>query len=359
MPTLIGIILHAPQGKTLLAVTWVGYNNQRLNGGLIIESNNAGCCQERKKMRKVVVTGGAGFIGSHLAEELVGQGYYVIILDDLSTGKLENIAELLRKDNVEFIQGDITDLPLLQKLFHGIKYVFHQAALARVPRSIADPVASNETNIKGTLNVLMAAKENRVRKVIYASSSSIYGDAPTLPLREDMLPNPLSPYALTKLAGEYYCIIFRQIYGLSTACLRYFNVYGSRQDPHSQYATVIPAFIARISHNLPPVIFGDGEQSRDFTFIQDVVRANILVAENDAEGVYNIGSGKNITINQLAEIILKLMQKDLKPVHQKSRPGDPKHALADISKANSFGYEPKWSLESGLSKTIEDFEQGG
>lgn len=310
-------------------------------------------------MRKVVVTGGAGFIGSHLAEELVDQGYYVVILDDLSTGKLENIAELLKKDNVEFIQGDITDLPLLQKLLHGIKYVFHQAALARVPRSIADPVASNEVNIKGTLNVLMAAKENRVRKVIYASSSSIYGDAPTLPLREDMLPNPLSPYALTKLASEYYCVIFRQIYGLSTVCLRYFNVYGSRQDPNSQYATVIPAFIARIARNLSPVIFGDGEQSRDFTFIKDVVGANILAAENDAEGVYNIGSGKNIAINRLAEIVLNLIQKDLKPIYQKPRPGDPKHALADISKAKIFGYEPKWSLEDGLKKTIADLGKGG
>lgn len=283
---------------------------------------------------------------------MVGQGYYVIILDDLSTGKLENITKLLKKDKVEFVQGDITDLRLLQKLFHGVNYVFHQAALARVPRSVEDPLAANKVNVNGTLNVLVAAKENRVKKVIYASSSSIYGDALSLPQREDMAPNPLSPYALTKLAGEYYCTIFRQIYGLSTICLRYFNVYGSRQDPYSQYAMVIPAFIGRISHNLPPVIFGDGEQSRDFTFIKDVVRANILAAKNDAEGVFNIGSGKNITINRLAEIILNLMQKDLKPIHQESRPGDPRHTLADITKAKSFGYEPKWSLEDGLKKIM-------
>lgn len=306
-------------------------------------------------MKKVIVTGGAGFIGSHLVEELVRQGYHVTILDDLSTGKLENIEELLRKDNLEFVQGSITDLSLLQKLFQAIKYVFHQGALARVLRGIEDPLATNEINIRGTLNVLMAAKENKVRKVIYASSSSIYGDTVSLPQREDMLPNPLSPYALSKLAGEYYCSIFRQIYGLSTVCLRYFNVYGPRQDPHSQYATVIPAFIGRISQNLPPVIFGDGEQSRDFTFIQDVVRANILAAENDAEGIYNIGSGRNITINRLAEIILNLIQKDLKPIHRQPRPGDPRHTLADISRAKSFGYEPKWKLEEGLEMVVSSF----
>ena len=303
-------------------------------------------------MRRVIVTGGAGFIGSHLAEELVRRGYKVFIIDDLSTGKPENIEELLKENSVEFVQGSITDLPLLQKLFKGAKYVFHQAALARVPRSIEDPLTTNEVNIKGTLNVLLAAKENGVRKVIYASSSSVYGDTSALPQKEDMPPNPLSPYALTKLAGEYYCNIFRQIYGLSTVSLRYFNVYGPRQDPHSQYATVIPAFIGRISQDLPPVIYGDGEQSRDFTYIEDVVRANILAAEANAEGVYNIGNGKNTTINQLADIILKLMKKDLQPIHDKPRLGDPRHTLADISKAKDFGYEPKWTLEDGLKRVI-------
>lgn len=301
------------------------------------------------------VTGGAGFIGSHLAEELVRHGYRVIILDDLSTGKVANIEHLLRKENVEFIRGSITYLPLLQQLFQGAGYVFHLAALARVPRSIEDPLTTNEVNIKGTLNVLLAAKDNGVGKVIYASSSSIYGGGCALPQREDMSPNPQSPYALTKLAGEYYCNIFRQLYGLSTVCLRYFNVYGSRQDPQSQYATVIPAFIGRISQNLPPIIFGDGEQSRDFTFIEDVVRANILAAENDAEGVYNIGSGESITINQLAETILKLMQKNLKPIYDKPRLGDPRHTLANISKAKSFGYRPKWTLNDGLAKTMRHF----
>ncbi len=305
--------------------------------------------------KKVVVTGGAGFIGSHLAENLASRGYQVIILDDLSTGKLENIEGLLKKGNVEFVHGSITDLPLLQRLFKGVEHVFHQAALARVPRSIEDPVTTNEVNIKGTLSVLLAARENRVRKVIYAASSSVYGAAPTLPQKEDLPPNPLSPYALTKLAGEYYCEIFRQVYGLPTICLRYFNVYGSRQDPHSQYATVIPAFIDRISQNLPPIIFGDGEQSRDFTFIEDVVQANILATESDIEGIFNIGSAQSITINQLAEVILNLMQESLKPIHEEPRLGESRHTLADISKAKSLGYEPKWTLKEGLMKVIKEF----
>lgn len=307
-------------------------------------------------MKKVVVTGGAGFIGSHLAEELGRRGYYVVILDDLSTGKLENISQPLKKDNAEFVRGSITDLPLLRKLFQGVEYVFHHAALARVPHSIDDPLSTNEVNIKGTLNVLLAARENRLSKVIYASSSSVYGEGASLPQREDAPPDPLSPYALTKLAGEYYCNIFRRIYGLSTVSLRYFNVYGSRQDPFSQYATAIPSFMSRICQNLSPIIFGDGEQSRDFTFVADVVGANILAAENNSEGVYNIGSGKGATINQLVEIILNLMQKSLAPIYQEPRPGDPRHTLADISKAKGFGYQPKWNLEAGLRKTIQEFK---
>jgi len=309
-------------------------------------------------MEKVVVTGGAGFIGSHLAEELVKQNYQVAIIDDLSTGKMENIASLLKKGNTEFIQGSITDLPLLRDLFQGVKYVFHQAALSSVPRSIEDPLATNEVNITGTLNVLTAARENSIGKVIYASSSSVYGDALSLPQRENMPLNPLSPYALTKLAGEYYCNIFCQIYGLPTVSLRYFNVYGLRQDPYSQYAAVVPAFMERISHNLPPIIFGDGEQSRDFTFIQDVVQANILAAVNDASGAYNIGCGANATINQLAKTILALMGKDLKPVYEEPRPGDPRRTVADVSKAMGFGYEPEWALEDGLKETIKGLNEG-
>ena len=309
-------------------------------------------------MEKAVVTGGAGFIGSHLAEELVSRGYYVIILDDLSTGKLANIANLLKKDNAEFIEGSITELSCLQKTFQGAKYVFHHAAIASVPHSVEDPLTTNEVNIKGTLNVLMAAGENGVKKVIFASSSAVYGEADTSALREDTLPNPLSPYALTKLAGEYYCSIFHRVYALPTVCLRYFNVYGTRQDPHSQYANVIPAFISRLSQNLPPIIYGDGEQSRDLIYIEDVVRANILVAQNSAEGIYNIGSGTSITMNQLAKVILSLMKKNLQPIHDKPRPGDPRHTLADISRARSISCEPKWTLEEGLRKTIPSYSPG-
>ncbi len=305
-------------------------------------------------MKRVIVTGGAGFIGSHLAEELSARSYQVTILDDLSAGKRSNIDSLRDKSHIEFVQGSITDLPQLQKLFQGCDYIFHQAALARVLRSIEDPLTVNQVNITGTLNVLLAARDNSVKKVVFASSSSVYGDASALPQLENMIPSPLSPYALTKLAGEYYSTIFKQLYGLATVCLRYFNVYGPRQDPHSQYAMVIPAFIDRVAHNLPPVIYGDGEQSRDFTFIQDVVQANILAAESDAEGVYNIGSGHNITINQLAEKIIKLMRKNLRPIHEKARPGDVRHTLADISRAKSFGYRPEWSLEDGIKKLIAD-----
>ncbi|MEE9399838.1 MAG: SDR family oxidoreductase [Dehalococcoidales bacterium] len=307
-------------------------------------------------MEKVIVTGGAGFIGSHLAEELVNRGYQVTIVDNLSTGKLENIEELLGTANVEFIQGSITDLPVLQKAFSYAKYVFHQSALTSVPHSIENPLPTNEVNINGTLNVLLAARDNKVKKVIFASSSSVYGDVLTIPQRESMPPDPLSPYALTKLAGEYYCNIFSQIYGLSTISLRYFNVYGPRQDPHSQYATVVIAFIGRITQNLPPIIFGSGEQSRDFTFIDDVVQANVLAGESNNEGVHNIGSGRNTTINQLTAIIANLMQKKITVIHDEPRPGDPRQSLADVSKAASFGYKPKWTLEAGLRKTIAEFK---
>ena len=304
-------------------------------------------------MKKVVVTGGAGFIGSHLAEELVARGYRVTILDDLSTGKLGNINGLLKEGNVDFVQGSITDPALLQKLFQSAEYVFHQAALTQIPSSIEDPVTTNEVNLVGTLKVLIAARENKVKKVIYASSSSVYGNTPTIPQTEDMPPDPLSPYALTKLAGEYYCHIFHQMYGLPTVSLRYFNIYGLRQDALSLYASVIPVFLDRISQSLPPVIFGDGNQSRDFTFVKDVVRANVLAAENNIYGTYNIGSGHNITINQLVQTILQLMQKNLASVYNEARPGETRHSLADITKAKSFGYEPGWTLEEGLTEIIK------
>jgi len=308
------------------------------------------------EMKKVVVTGGAGFIGSHLAEELARRDYRVIILDDLSAGKIENIEDLLDKENVEFIKGSITDPPLLQELFRGVDYVFHQAAIPSVPRSIENPQASHEVNVGGTLNVLLAARENSVKKVIYASSSSVYGDIPTLPKREDMVPHPLSPYAVTKLAGEYYCQVFHQVYELPTVCLRYFNVYGPRQDPNSQYAAVIPRFIKRALEGNPPIIFGDGEQTRDFTFVKDAVEASILAAESDARRLFNIAQGESITINELAKLIISIVGENMEPVHQEPRPGDIRHSLADISRARAFGYEPRCSLKEGLRETIRSFQ---
>ena len=304
-------------------------------------------------MKKVIVTGGAGFIGSHLTELLLSRGYHVIIIDDFSTGKMANIEPLLKSIKVDFIQSSITELPLLQNLFQGVDFVFHQAALSSVPRSIEDPLSTNKVNITGTLNVLLAARDNNVKKVIYASSSSVYGDTPTLPKREDMVSNPQSPYALTKLMGEYYCRVFHQIYDLPTICLRYFNVYGPRQDSDSQYAAVIPIFITKLSQNKPPIIYGDGEQTRDFTFVKDVIQANIIGAESDACGIFNIGRGENSTINDLAKTITRIMGKDLQSEYQAPRPGDVKHSLADISRARAIGYEPQYSLDKGLKETIK------
>ncbi len=306
-------------------------------------------------IKKVIVTGGAGFIGSHLAEELVRRGYHVTVLDDLSTGKMDNIEGLLKHNNVEFIQGSVTNLLLLQEVFKDAQCVFHQAAIPSVPRSIESPLASHDVNVTGTLNVLLSAKDNGVKKVIYASSSSVYGDTPTLPKREDMLPNPQSPYSVTKLTGEYYCHVFHQVYGLPTVCLRYFNVYGPRQDPNSQYAAVIPRFIKRSREGNPPIIFGDGEQTRDFTFVKDAVEVIILVAESDATGTFNIGRGESVSINRLAELIIGLVGNSVEPIHEKPRSGDIRHSLADISQVRVFGYEPKCGLQVGLAETIRWF----
>lgn len=210
--------------------------------------------------------------------------------------------------------------------------------------------------MSGTLNVLLAARENSIKKVLYTSSSSVYGDIPTLPKKEDMVPHPLSPYAVTKLAGEYYCQVFYQVYGLPTVCLRYFNVYGPRQDPNSQYAAVIPSFIKRALEGNPPIIFGDGEQTRDFTFVKDAVEASILAVESDARGLFNIAQGERITINELARLVISIVGENMEPVHQELRPGDIRHSLADISLARAFGYEPRCSLKEGLRETIRSFQ---
>jgi UDP-glucose 4-epimerase len=307
---------------------------------------------------KVIVTGGAGFIGSNLAEELARRGNHVIIIDNLSTGNQENIQSIIKIGKVDFIEGSITDLSLMQKSFSGVDYVFHQAALPSVPRSIEDPEATDNVNITGTLNVLIAARDNAVKKLVYASSSSVYGDTPTLPKTEDMIPNPLSPYAVTKLTGEYYCQVFTKIYNLKTVCLRYFNVYGPRQDPSSAYAAVIPLFINNVLSGKSPVIFGDGEQTRDFTFVKDVVAANIQAAESDVTGVFNLGNSQRVTINELTKLIRNIAKRsDVKPVYDKPRPGDIVHSLADTSKARAFGYNPRYTLEQGLKETVEFFSR--
>jgi UDP-glucose 4-epimerase len=312
-------------------------------------------------MKYAVVTGGAGFIGSHLVRELTSKGYRTTILDDLSSGKMENITELLnqpqKESAVRFVQNSITNLPALQKLFQGADYVFHMAAIASVPKSVNDPLSSHEVNLTGTLNVLQAAKENNVRKVVYISSSAVYGDTPVLPQHEEMMPTPQSPYAVTKLAGEYYCRVFKEVYDLDTAGLRFFNIYGPRQDPNSEYAAVIPKFIIKVLEGKAPVIFGTGEQTRDFVFVRDAVNAVILAAESDAAGIYNIGVGTTITIDDLARKVIKVVGKDLEPIYQESRTGDILHSLSDISRARTFGYSPRFSLEEGLEETVRYYSK--
>lgn len=312
------------------------------------------------KNQRVIVTGGAGFIGSNLAEEL-SMDNEVVILDDLSTGRMENIKEILKKKNVTFIGGSIIDLELLQKSFMDIDYVFHQAGMISVPESIKDPILNNRININGTLNVLIASRDNHIKKVVCASSCAVYGDTTIMPIAETTELNPKSPYAVAKLATEYYCGIFNDIYNLPTVALRYFNVYGPKQNPDSEYAAVIPKFINRVITGMPPIIYGDGLQTRDFIFVKDVVRANIMAAESWT-GTFNIGSGVDITIEKLAELIIKVIYTNisldknqnvpLEHLHEASREGEIRHSLSDIGMARYFGYKPIYSLEEGLKDTI-------
>ena len=299
-------------------------------------------------MMKIVITGGAGFIGSNLAEELAKK-HEVVIIDDMSTGRVENVEDL----DLELVRGSITDPDMLKENFRGVDYVFHQAALPSVQRSIEDPVRANEVNICGTLNVLVAARDADVKKVIYASSSSVYGDTPELPKREDMKPDPKSPYAVAKLAGEYYCRVFNEIYGLKTVALRYFNVYGPRQDPSSDYAAVIPKFANLCLAGKSPIIYGDGEQTRDFTFVRDVVQANVLAMESDATGVFNVATGTRISINDLAGMVMEIIGNRVDCVYEVARAGDVRDSLGDISRASAgFGYAPRYGMEDGLKETI-------
>jgi UDP-glucose 4-epimerase len=308
--------------------------------------------------KKVVVTGGAGFIGSILAEELVNAHHEVIVFDNLTIGRLENIAELQSNEHFNFVKGSITDLNLLKKVFEDVECVFHQAAIPSVQQSVENPRATNRSNVTGTLNVLLTARDCGVTKVIFGSSASVYGDTPTLPKSEHMKPNPKSPYAVSKLAGEYYCRVFSEVYGLQTASLRYFNVYGPKQDSHSDYAAVIPRFITRALKNQPLIIFGDGTQTRDFTFVNDVAQANIRAMETNAEGVFNISYGERISLNELATTIMELLDVRLDVVYDEPRPGDIKDSLADISLAREkLNYEPAYSLAKGLEETVRWFQK--
>jgi nucleoside-diphosphate-sugar epimerase len=304
-------------------------------------------------MDSYLVTGGAGFIGSHIVELLVRRGARVRVLDNFVTGKRENLAPFL--DAIELVEGDVRDLGTCRRAAAGVDSILHLAALASVPRSIEDPILADAVNVAGTLNMLVAARDADAKSFVLASSSAVYGDAPGLPQREREKGAPLSPYAAGKLAGENYCRVFSSLYGLRTAALRYFNVFGPRQDPASQYAAVIPHFIARMLRGEPPVIYGDGEQSRDFIYVGDVAEANLLAAA--APGLrgeaMNIACGSGTTVNTLAALINAVLGTRIAPVHEAARPGDVRHSYADISAAaERLGFRPFVPFEEGLEKTI-------
>jgi nucleoside-diphosphate-sugar epimerase len=307
-------------------------------------------------MEKMAVTGGAGFIGSNLAEHLVSQGYSVLVVDNFSTGKEENLVGWADKTaQVEVLRGDINETDRLRAAFKGVRYVFHQAAIPSVPRSIADPAATEHSNINGTLSVLLAARDAGVQRVVVASSSSIYGDEPNLPKVESRVGHTLSPYALSKAVCEEYCRLFYQLYGLETSCLRYFNVFGPRQDPKSEYAAVIPRFITRILVDQPPTVYGDGEQTRDFTFVANVVEANWKAATHPkAVGeAFNIGCGNKTSLNELIDHLNAIMGKGIKPNYEPARQGDVRHSVADISKSEKImDYVPPISLAEGLQRVV-------
>lgn len=305
-------------------------------------------------MSTYLVTGGSGFIGSHLAQTLAGQGEQVRILDDLSTGRIENLASF--REQVDFAQSDIRQLNAIRLLFDGVDYVLHMAAMPSVPRSVADPVTSNAVNVEGTLNVLLAARDAGVKRVVFAASSAAYGDNPHMPRVETLLPAPLSPYALTKVTGEYYCQVFARLYGLETVALRFFNIFGPRQNPYSQYTGVLSKFITCYIRRETPVIFGDGEQSRDFTYVANVVDAVLKAckAPGASGGVFNVGVGESYTLNYTIAALNKIFGYAMKPRHEGPRAGDVRESLADITQARRvLGYEPEVRFEDGLLRTVE------
>jgi UDP-glucose 4-epimerase len=305
-----------------------------------------------------LVTGGAGFIGSHITEALVRRGGRVRVLDNLITGHRKNIAHLM--DKIEFVEGDIRNLDQTRQAMEGVNIVFHEAAIPSVPRSVSDPVLNHDSNTNGTFHVLLAARDAGVKRVVYAASSSAYGETEELPKRETTPPSPLSPYAAAKLFGEYYCQVFTSVYGLETVSLRYFNVFGPRQDPTSPYSGVISKFVTALLKGDTPIIFGDGEQSRDFTYVANVVDANLRAAEApEASGkVMNMGIGERITLNQLLAELQRILGTNL-PVHYEApRAGDVRHSLADISRAEQLlGYRPIVKLAEGLEHTVSWYRE--
>src|SRR5437660_2226885 len=310
-------------------------------------------------MSHYLVTGGAGFIGSHLAEELVRRGHRVRVADSLITGQRRNLDHI---SDVEFMEGDLADLAIAQRAAAGIDYVLHQAAIPSVPRSVADPVTSNRANIDATLNVLVAARDAGVKRLVYAGSSSAYGDTPTLPKREDMPTNPLSPYALQKLVGEQYCQMFTRLYGFETVTIRYFNVFGPRQDPNSPYSGVISLFSTALLEKRQPTIYGDGEQTRDFTYVANVVDGVLRAAEaQGASGeMINVATGGRISLNELLRVMNQIVGTDIKPTYAPARAGDVRDSQADITKARTIlNYEPIVSFEEGLRRTVEWYRTAG
>jgi nucleoside-diphosphate-sugar epimerase len=304
-------------------------------------------------MASYLVTGGAGFIGSHLTEELVGRGHQVRVVDNLMTGKRRNLDDIL---GVEFLEGDLADMAVCVRAVQGVDFVLHQAAIPSVPRSVKDPVTSNRANIDGSLNILVAARDAGVRRLVYAGSSSAYGNTPTLPKREDMATNPLSPYALQKLVAEQYCQMFTRLYGFETVTIRYFNVFGPRQDPGSPYSGVISLFSTAVLEGRRPTIYGDGEQTRDFTYVANVVDGVLRAcdAPEAAGEVINVATGSRISLNGLLATMNRIAGTSVEPIYAEPRVGDVRDSLADITKAKTLlGYEPLVGLEEGLQRTLE------
>lgn len=311
------------------------------------------------KQHTYLVTGGAGFIGSNIVKELLQTKQKVRVLDNFATGKRENLFEFKNNPDFELIEGDLRSFHVVRTAVKDMDYILHQGALPSVPRSIHDPLTTNDVNILGTLNILEAAKEFEVKRVVYASSSSIYGDNETLPKTEDMPVNPLSPYSLSKYTGEQYCRIFTRIYGLETVCLRYFNVFGPNQDPTSQYSAVIPKFISLMSEGKWPVIYGDGTQSRDFTYVSNIVAANLLACTIEGIGgeLFNIACGQSYTLLHLVDALNRIMGTKVEPVFEAERPGDVKHSLANISRAKKkLGFRVTSRFEQGLIELINEMK---